>query len=484
MGTDTARGFYEDPDKGTVIGRAVRAVVRWFWGQSANPAQAPSRVHVPLASAIAEASSQLLFEEMPTITVEGSQERLDEIIRESGLHAKLQEAAEVCAAYGGVYLRASWDTTLADVPLTDVIPPDCAAPEWSHGHLVAVTFWRTVREDAGTVWRHLERHEHGQVLHGLYRGTRGRLGQQVDLTEQPETAAFAEAETGGVIRTGLDGLAVVYIPNVRPNRMLRGSPLGRSDFSGIEQVLDLLDEAWSSWARELRLSKARAVVPNTALEDMGPGNGAHFDEDREIWSGLEMLPGQDANPSQLVQLIQPAIRVEEHARTCAEVAKQAVRGAGYSAPGIAEEGDGQAVTATEIHDRKGRSLQTRARKIGYWRPELGSYIEGLLGIDVTVWPGAGAVVERPEIEWPDAVTPDPEALSRALSGIATAEAASIRTRVAMLHPDWDEPAIDEEVERIRGDRAGEADPWMGAAEGLAGNRIADGGGPAGEEPAE
>lgn len=461
-GTVGGHEFYRDHDRTGVLGRAWSAVVRWFWGQPSTPGQAPSRLHVPLASDIAEASAQLLFEELPAITV-GSQERLDEITEEADLHATLLEAAEVCAAYGGVYLRVSWDTSVAGVPLVDAITPEAAAPEWAHGRLSAVTFWRVLTDDHGQVWRHLERHEPGTVYHGLYQGPRDKLGRPVPLDDRPETAPLAEqVDADGAIPTGAPGLAAVYVPNVKPNRQIRGSPLGRSDYAGVEQLMDQLDEIWSSWAREHRLAKARAVVPNALLQDQGAGKGAWFDAEQELFTGLEMLPGTDTSPSNMVQLVQPEIRVEQHARTVTELATQIIRGAGYSPGTFGEQGDGQAVTATEVHARERRTHQTRARKIGYWKSALAQLVEAMLAVDAEVF-GSGVTPERPAIEWPDAMTPDPEALSRTLTGIANAEAASVRTKVAMLHPDWDEAAVSEEVERIRSERTGEADPFADAS---------------------
>ncbi|WP_344161673.1 phage portal protein [Nocardiopsis rhodophaea] len=470
-GIGAGRGFYEDPHRG-VIGRAITRVARWFWGQAPTPGQAPTRLHVPLASDIAEASAQLLFEELPAITVDQAQDRLDAIVDEAGLHATLLEGAEICAAYGGVYLRVSWDTEVAGVPLVDAITPDTAAPEWRRGMLSAVTFWRVVADDHGRIWRHLERHEPGRVLHGLYEGARDRLGRPVPLADHPDTAGLAkQVDADGAIPTGHERLAVVYVPNIRPNRSLRGSPLGRADIAGVEPLMDQLDEVWSSWGREHRLAVARAIVPRYLLQDLGAGAGARFDELREFFTGVDIPPTTDATTSQLVQMMQPDIRVEEHARTCEALATQVIRGAGYSASTFGEDG-GQAVTATEVRARQRRTYQTRARKIGYWRPQLVSLVEALLAVDASVFPGAGAVAERPVVEWPDDVAPDPEALSRTLVSIATAEAASVRTRVRMLHPDWDEAAVAEEVERIRADRVGEADPWASGAE-LAGNLLDD-----------
>lgn len=42
-------------------------------------------------------------------------------------HATLREAAEICAALGGVWLRGAWDRELAPRPWIDSVHPDAAA---------------------------------------------------------------------------------------------------------------------------------------------------------------------------------------------------------------------------------------------------------------------------------------------------------------------------------------------------------------------
>lgn len=425
---------------------------RMWWGQAAIPGGLQeAKLHIPLAGDIAATSSDLLFGEPPALKLEAEagQERLDRLVEEAGIHSMLLEAGEICAALGGVYLRVGWDEQVAEHPLFDAIPPDAAVPEWRSGHLTAVTFWR-VLDDTTDVWRHLERHEPGVIFHGLYKGTQDKLGQRMDLAERPETAAFADiVGVSGQVDTGADGLAVEYVPNMRPNRTMRGSPLGRSDYAGIEGLMDALDEAWSSWMRDLRLGKARLVVPDVYLENHGRGKGASFDPEQAIFLAVSSLP---ATEGLSIEQVQFGIRVTEHQQTCAELTAHTVRGAGYSAQTFGDSGEAMA-TATEVVARERRSYTTRARKINYWRSPLIRLFTTALQIDAAHFKADGVKAEPPTLEWPDGVATDPEALGRTLQLLAAAEAVSTRTKVVMLHPDWDDDAIDEEVDAIGEDKA-------------------------------
>ncbi|MFD8529422.1 phage portal protein [Streptosporangium canum] len=439
----------------TRAGGYLGRMIRYFWATPTPAGQSrATKLHIPIAADIAATSADLLFSEPPTLKVKGKkgQQRLDAVMHEAGVYGTLLEAAEMGAAYGGVYLRVGWDTTMADYPVVDALPPDAAVPEFNSGRLKAVTFWRVVHEDdrSGEVWRHLERHEKGRVLHGLYQGDEDHLGMQIPLEEHPSTEGFAEiVDENGGFDSGYDrGLLVHYVPNMRPHRTIRGTAVGRSDYAGVEPLMDALDETWTSWMRDLRLGKARIIVPEVYLTTGARGQAASWDPDREIYSALSgMLPSPN-NPNNMITLSQFNIRVTEHADTSKSLISQILRGAGYSVQSFGEGGDGQARTATEIHMQQNRSYSTRGRKIGYWTPGLAWLSEAMLAVDHEVF-GTKVVAERAVVEWPDGVMPDPEAMGRTLDMLNRAQAVSLDTKIRWVHPDWDEAQVQAEKERLR-----------------------------------
>lgn len=467
--------FGSETGRGNVLNRAMSTVRRWFWGNQNRSGQPRNRLHVPIAGDIAAASADLLFSEPPAITVEDeapgkpetddaakpatpkknpTQERLDQLI-DDGVHATFLEAAEIAAALGGVYLRVCWDpATRPEGPWIGAVHPDAAVPEWSFDRLVAVTFWRIISQDKQTVVRHLERHEPGLVIHGVYAGKIDELGVPMPYADYPETAWLADLEltNGNEIRTGIEGLAAVYVPNMRPNRVWRDTPgaaaLGRSDYAGVEALMDSLDMTYSSWMRDVELGKARLVVPSEYMRNMGQGNGAEFELDREIYEGVSGVMGADERGMEIEQ-IQFKIRVDEHQRTIADLKTAIVGGAGYSAETFGLGTEGSAQTATEVASKNRRSLITRDRKTRYWRPGLQDITEALLGIDAALFHTPGIVVQRPQVVWPDAVSIDPEQQANTLLALEQAAAISTEQKVRALHPDWKDPEVDAEVELIK-----------------------------------
>ena len=446
------------PRPGQFRGGLLGSIRRWFWGNPTPPGEKRTNYHVPIAGDLATTSANLLFSQPPTLrhSDTGAQDYLSRLI-DDGMHSTLSEAAETCAALGGVFLRVAWDTDISDRPWIDLVPPDAAVPEFRHGRLVAVTFWSVIRDEGKEVVRHLEKHVPGDnaIHHGVYVGNQKELGRAVALTDFEETAPYAQSLTEGTTihfpDQPHDASTVVYVPNMRPNRIWRdlgpqAAPLGRSDFSSLEGHMDALDEAFSSWMRDIRLGKARLLVPQSFTDNIGRGKGAVFEPEREVFVPVAGLLTGEGTVQQSILPQQFDIRWQEHKNTCDTILEQIITQAGYSGQTLGLQGD-IAVTATEVMARERKSLTTRGKKITYWRPALADIVYGLMSISASVF-GDDAAPVRPEIEWPDAVLPNALELAQTVSTMRGAEAASIETAVAELHPDWEPEKVAAEVARI------------------------------------
>ncbi|HEY9367557.1 capsid protein [Streptomyces sp.] len=474
-------GGFLDPTRPGWRGRLGALAARWFWGVQTPQNERRTKLHLPLAGDIASTSADLLFSEPPTISVtsktvtDGSsstksessatQDRLNEFI-DDGMHADLLESAEVCAGLGGVYLRVCWDKEVRDRPWLSAIHADAAIPEWRWGILRAATVWRVVATEGNIVRRHLERHEPGVILHGLYEGSADDLGKPIPLDADPATQGLQEK-----VDTLVDKLTITYIPNMRPARVWRdvpaGANLGRADFSGTEGLMDAADEAWSSWMRDIRIGKGRILVPDVYLNSDGKGQGATWESEREVYTSLAALPGPNTT-GLAVMPQQFAIRVNEHRDTVNELVNAVVRSSGYSESDFGEAGVSareSAITATEVDSKRRRSNITRDRKTTYWRPGLADIVETLLAVDAAHF-ASGVEPEKPEIEFGDGVSVEPEALAQTAQLLRAAEAASTRTLVEMVHPDWEDDRIDAEVEAIKGEAPPEIVPGSAFGAGM------------------
>ncbi|MEU0719057.1 phage portal protein [Streptomyces lavendulocolor] len=435
-----------------IYGRDQKTPRRRLWSRrsTAHRPGRDTRLHVPLAGDIAQTSADMLFADMPRIVVDDArtQTRLDQLLADGHAQQVLLSAAEQCAALSGVYLRATWDRDLIDRPLLTAVQPDNAIPEFRFGMLAAVNFWRELPgSTTQVVWRHVERHEPGRIVHALYQGSGDGIGRRVPLTEHPDTAALVGSieSDGESTTTGIRQLTACYVPNMTPNRLHRGSPIGRSDYAApIYDQLDGLDEVWTSWMRDIRLARARLIVPDGYLRSNGPGKGASFDEDAEVYAQLNMPPTDNGG----ITLSQFDIRVEEHQRTAEALTRQAAQSAGYAARSFGLDQDGgQARTATEVDSDDDKSMITRRKKAGHWKQGLSDVLLALLGLDAVHF-RSGVTPERPRVEFSDGVAESPMDTAQTLDLLNRAQAVSTATRVKILHPEWDDQEVAAEAAAI------------------------------------
>jgi hypothetical protein len=464
----TGRAFFRttgeanipQPRPGQYRGGLLGSVDRYFWGQATPPGEKRSKIHVPLAGDISSMSADLLFAKRPRFdttefgpgpTADWLDNRFDD-----DLHATLLEGAELCSALGGLYLRTIFDRDIADRPFLDLVHADAAVPTFKYGKLTSVIFWRVLHEDGDEVHRHLEQHDlqNNAIFHGVYIGTPYQLGEPGNFGDYPEmqpVAASLDADNA-ITFPDLppDASTVTYVPNMRPNRIWRdvydAAALGRSDYAGVEGLMDALDETYSSWIREIRLAKLRLIVPPSYLDNIGPGKGAVFEPDREVFTPLNLLAGSaDASA---IAFNQFTIRWQEYKTTCDETVNHILRGAGY-APQTFGDAPTTAMTATEIENRERRTLLTRQKKLNYWRPALADALYSLMCLERSEFGRTELEPVRPDIVWPEAVLPSQQELAQTAVALSTAEAASKETLVSFLHPDWTAEQVDVEVQRLR-----------------------------------
>jgi len=236
-----------------------------------------------------------------------------------------------------------------------------------------------------------------------------------------------------------------------------GRNLGRSDLDGVEGFMDSLDEAYSSWMRDVRLSKSRILIPEYMLQSNKPGEGARFDLDREVFVPIRSAAPEDADAT--ITLNQFTIRVEEHLRTCQEWTEVILRSAGYSAQTFGEGTDGTAMTATEVLSKERRSYLTRGRKLRLERPAVARLLEKTLMIDQAVFQTTGVTPELPDVDYGDAVQDSPLTLAQTVLALDQARAASAEVKVRIIHPDWDDTTVKLEAEAIKAE-AGTSAPAM------------------------
>ena len=382
--------------------------------------------------------SEQVSEEQATATNARLKEYFD-----GGLNARLLEAAELASVFGGAFIRVVADPTVRRMPYATVVDPTRVQPTFVDGVLVAATIWTELLSDAKSVWRFVEHRDNRSrtIESGLFVGTWENLGDQVSMDSLPETAGIEP-----VVEYPAElGSSVFYVPNMLPNRRIPQSPLGRSDLQGSESLCAAIDVVATSLVRDVRLGRARMIVPSDALQHIADGSGAEFDQAQDLFTTLDVAPASEAGK---VTSFQGQIRATDHQTVIKTLMSRLVGNAGYSDSTFdLVDNLGSASSGTALKIREARTLATVTAKRRYFTPVLQDVLLALLQLDRAVF-GSPVAQVAPVIKWPPVRDDDPLERAQVIDTLMRANALSVEAAVRQAHPDLDEAAVQKMVQEI------------------------------------
>lgn len=410
------------------------------------------RVRAGLAADIATTSAALVMGKYVPVTTadDAAQETLERINTEGGLSGALRQAEEFASALGGVVLRAVYDPAVSPVPYLTAIDPTRADLTFIDGRLVAATVWTDLRVDAGTVYRWVETRDNRArtIENALYRGTKTNLGSKVALGSLPETAGLPDQQRypDGVERM------VWYHANALPNRRWPSSPQGRADIQGGESLVAAADVVLTSLLADVRLGRPRIIAPMEALtRPDGMSGGAYFQQDREVFTTLDVDPRSETGR---ITMLQGVIRASEHAEALNSIIARVVSIAGYSPStfGVGNDGAGESGEALRIRERN--TIATVEAKRQAWTPVIIDAARTLLTL--SGFPG----VDDLTVPWSPVVSDTDADRAGVVETLTRAKAISTEHAVKLAQPTLSPDEVDAEVARIM-EESGAALPLTG-----------------------
>lgn len=421
-----------------------------FWEKDIHDDRS-TMLHVPVASDIASVSADLLLSEMPDVKVSeaheenadrtaiDTQDRLDNILSETDFYSRMLEAAETASALSGVFVKIDWETDFRDYPIITVAQPDNVIPEFKWGFLKKLTFCKVIdHPDSNLYYRYLQVRKKGSIENQLWKGTYTSIGTRIPLNRKEYTADMEDE-----INHQIPDLLARYIPNKKPNRLWRGSDFGQSDLSGIEGLMDAIDETYTNWLRDLRLARGRIIVPDYMLEVDNNGK-FNFNIDQEVFTAINQGPSGEGEMTS----VQFDIRSQQHQETAQELLEKCYSQAGYSPASFGMgEGGHSNMTATEVKAKESKSFKTRNKKAMYLQGALEEILEQMLLVDNKYF-NQNNIETRPQVSLQDSVQTDPMEMADSINKLHQAQALSIDTKVRKLHPNWNENQIESEVDKI------------------------------------
>lgn len=407
----------------------------------------------PLAERIPGAFADLIYGEAPTFTAAATsdQDHLDEMVQANGLVDQFQEGVGISSGEGSAWWRVVADRSLV-YPSIEFHSRLAVVPSFAGRQLRAVAFFEelerppTDREDEKSVWWYVAIEGRGATRNLLFRADdrSSGLGKSMPLTSHYFTVDLPEEWNHG-----LDVILAGYVPNVNGGgRSGSGRTVGRSDYTGVKDLLLELNEAATIGSENMGLTAKKRVVLTPEYLD-AEGNfpagvdvllASNTDRDPDDpTKGLVQLEWSfDAAP--LVQWIE---HTEEKALTRARVAPQLVGRNTESAQ-----------TGPAFRARLLDSLLAAGGKARPWDTEGPKMLEAAQLVDSLPidrggfgrpWAKAG---EAPAVERASALPVDEREEAERVVTEVGGEVLSRRTAVEERHPEWDEVRVDKEMAQI------------------------------------
>lgn len=408
-------------------------------------------IHVPVANDISETSSAFLFGESPIIRFDSdsegmkdNQKQLDDMLTKSGFYKKLVEASEVSSAIGGVYLKVAWDSELSEYPIPVIAQCEQAFPEFKFGKLVKVKLVYDVSNDGSTVYRLVETIRKGKIENELYKGSSDNLGKICELSECEATKSLEkEVDTADV-------MTCIYIPNLLPNKLNRQSPMGRSDYQGTETLMDALDETFSAWMVDVQIARGKIHVPSGYIKEIGENGKTKFNIDTMMYEELDVDPTSITEPIKATQF---EIRADQYEKTCLNLLDRIITSAGYSPQSFGLNIAGRAESGTALNVRERKSFSTTNKKQSYWEDGLKEFVKAMCVIKQSFLGGNFTCELDVNIAFSDGISNNMSEVSNSVKILSDAKAISTDTKVRMIHPEWTDEQVEQEVKRIMNDES-------------------------------
>ncbi|MBN8867505.1 MAG: hypothetical protein J0H98_08120 [Solirubrobacterales bacterium] len=436
-----------------------------------------------LAERISDAYASMLFGEDVRATPgkPADADRLNALIAgpagqdDAGFNAELQGGEAICSSEGEVWWRLYGNRAVSDHPLIEFHSREVVVPHFIGHRLVAAAFVSEFlgpdTSDAGnekrTVWRHFEIHTTGRVENRLYRGTKDRIGQRVDLTQHVETEDLEE-----VWDHELPGMLCGRIPN----KLGRDRRLGLSDYRNIEDYLLDLNETVTIGKENAKLTlKKRIVVPESSLKarsrpqtvDMGDGTRQvveprpAFDASEDVFVDTGGLDGDlGSSESGPYKVLEYSFDAEALIAYKADLVSSALSRAGIMPQfvGATAGAEGTADTGVALRVRLLPTTSAAKGKSRYWDAAIPQMLllaqlldslpveSGGFGVE---WAAAG---EAPTVGRTDPLPTDQTELAARHVALYGADLESLQTALQDLHPDWTDDQVKEEVALIEAAR--------------------------------
>lgn len=306
---------------------------------------------------------------------ESENKQIDEVLNRCKEEAKLQDLFERGAylesGLGDFLYRVSYNPSVSEKPLIDVIEPQNFEVNYRNGRILSYVLKRVSEDD--------ENYEIREIYHkaedgGIYLTYRfyydGKYVAPNDeaLMKQCQQMFKTKFDTRDVLLP-FDDFPIVFKKNDTNNNLYRGER-GVPDIQGLDTIEDALTETISDLIDAIRKGGVKAYISEELIPQTEDGQQLRFNQFNKT---IVTTKGSSspANPQELFKVEQANINWEAYTRTIQNLMSVAINKAGMSPTTIGLTGLESINSSAESQDaREKTSLRTRARCLVSWKLTL------------------------------------------------------------------------------------------------------------------
>lgn len=398
---------------------------------------------VPLAAEMARLSSQLLFSAEPKFVNEKQEAVTERVVEANDPGEFFLDSGEHVAVQGYGGLRVIRDKEVSDVPLVTHVAANRCIFRIRHGRFVTggyVVIERRPDPFRDEVYRLVEDHRPGRIERALYKGNRTSLGSTIPRARWLEEFAGLLESTD----TRMDAPTLYRWNNV---------PGGWSDLARLDSLFDLLNEAESIGKDKLRKSVPIVFADRKLADRQGVVNTRGV-----VLTGSNFTRAGDEGLAKSVEVVERELAAESHKLYVAHLRDSILMYGGYSLASWGLDDGGSADSGKALRLRQQRTLLTKAGKDRSARAAITAAFAA-----ACCWSENAADPKpyRPDLQLGDGLPRDPVEDAQVVATLKSAEMISDEQALRKLYPEWDQKAIDAELERLDKEREKNAPPVFG-----------------------
>lgn len=359
------RAFYQR-SHGKVAG--FQPMENSFWR---NVCGDVSIVHVPVASSISETMSNVLFGRLPSILADTKNKttnkkidaRMEEIFDFNNLAHSLQTASQLESYSGTVAGRIIVDPDF-DKPIIEWFPAEFIEENSKFGRVCEVIFTETINRING---EKAEKFTLKTIAgYGYIRYELWLEDKIVPLTELEQTSKLKDMYFVDENGEPIPFLMCIWKPNRVANNLFC-SQKGDSDYTGLWDLFDSIDESASAMTDNIKKSRTYTFIPERMLQKDEFGNvavnkayGIDVWDVNKVAEQNEKLPSRDYVP----------ISVSAYIESIRWFVKECLNRVGLSPTTFGMDDAGANASGEALNIRDSRTEKTFKDKSNLWKPAL------------------------------------------------------------------------------------------------------------------